>query len=250
MKKLFLIAVLFSFVFTNAQQVSDYKYIIVPKKFQEFDENEYRLNYYLKNLLTKKNYIILNEDVQEWPVEVQQNACLALTADVKKRKNFLKNKVELVFTSCSQQQVGMFEGDTSIKEYEKGYQDALKTAVLKMKVQNPNAVVHQTEAPASEKENADVKENIVAETITIYSNGEISLTKSDLTDGSFLLINQNNSQVYAQFFSSTRNGIFHVKVIDPKGNYDTIGYFDGTTLEIELSNSTNKWVVTQFKKLQ
>lgn len=253
MRNFFLITILISFISVNAQQISDYKYIIVPKKFQEFDENQYKLNTYLKNLLIKKNYEVLSEDVQQWPVEVQQNSCLAASVDVKKRKNFLKNKVEIVFTDCAQKQIGIvLDGDTSIKEYEKGYQDALKNAVQGIQMQNPNALNKPSQTHVPNTQNTQVTENTNQQTISSasYSNGQISLIKSDLTDGSFLLINESNAQVYAQFFPSSKSGVFHVKVIDNKGNYETIGYFDGTVLEIELSQGGNKWALTQFKKFQ
>lgn len=246
---------LVSFSVLNAQQISDYKYIIVPNKFNDFDENQYKLNVYLKNLLKKKNYDVLSENTAEWPAEVRQNTCLAATADVKKLKNFLKNKVEIVFTNCNQKQVGVVDGTSSYKEYEKGYQDALKIASTRIINQNAKPIenIHKnTEIPVETVKHEEPQVNISIQNSksSIFSNGEIKLTKSDLADGSFFLINESSSQIYAQFFPTSKKGIFRVKVTDPKGNYETIGYFDGTTIEIEHTSEDNKPTITQFKKFQ
>lgn len=261
MKKFITALVLISFAMLNAQQISDYKYIIVPKKFNEFDENEYKLNTYLKNLLQKKNYEILSEDASTWPVEVQQNSCLAATADVKKKKNFLKNKVEIVFTNCSQKEVGMVEGTSALKEFDKGYQDALKIASGRVIQQNAKPIesIHKNKSipveivKASETEIKDVAE--VKPTISqtnsngnTYSNGDITLTKSDLADGSFYLINESNSQIYAQFFPTSKSGVYRVKLTDAKGNYETIGFFDGNNVEIEINSDNNQKKLIQFKQ--
>lgn len=258
MKKFITALVLISFGMLNAQQISDYKYIIVPKKFNDFDENEYKLNAYLKNLLKKKNYEILSEDAATWPIEVQQNSCLAATADVKKKKNFLKNKVEIVFTNCNQKEFGLVDGVSSIKEYDKGYQDALKIASGRISQQNAKPIeqIHKNTTIPVEvvkvetEKNEEPKVNPSTQTSgsNIYSNGEIKLTKSDLADGSFFLINELNSQIYAQFFPTSKSGVYRVKVTDAKGNYETIGFFDGNIVEIEINADNNQKKLIQFKQ--
>lgn len=253
MKKIIAILVLISFSVLNAQQISDYKYIIVPKKFNDFDENQYKLNTYLKNLLKKKNYEVLSEDVASWPVEVRQNSCMATTADVKKLKNFLKNKVEITFTNCNEKQVGSVEGISSIKEYEKGYQDALKISSDKIKNQNAKPIeqIHKNASIPIEIVKAPEitnKENQPNPNGNIYANGNLKLTKSDLADGSFYMINESNSQIYAQFFPTSKNGVYRVKITDAKGNYETIGFFDGNNVEIEINSENNEKKLIQFNK--
>lgn len=253
MKNFITALLLIAFSLLNAQQISDYKYIIVPQKFNDFEENQYKLNTYLKNLLKKKNYEILTENAAEWPSEVQQNSCLAATADVKKLKNLLKNKVEIVFTNCEQKQVGIVEGTSSLSQIDKGYQDALKIASGRVFEQKARPVeqIHKNKTIPVEIVKApeiNPAENQVSSNGSTYSNGEITLTKSDLADGSFYLINDKTAQIYAQFFPSSKQGIYKVKVIDPKGNYETIGYFDGTNVEIEQTSADNKSTLIQFKK--
>lgn len=253
MKNFITALILISFSALNAQQISDYKYIIVPQKFSDFKENQYYLNTYLKNLLERKDYQILSENSQEWPAEVQQNPCQAVRADLEKGKSLLSNKIELTFFDCQQKAIVSVEGISSIKEYDKGYQEAVKLAAKNIQNQNPSAVITQvqkTEIPVEIVKAPEVKptETKVNSNGNTYSNGDITLTKSDLADGSFYLINEKNAQIYAQFFPSSKQGIYKVKVMDTKGNYETIGYFDGNNVEIEQTSADNKSSLIQFKK--
>jgi len=255
MKNLVITFLLISFSILNAQQVSDYKYIVVPEKFSGFDENQYQLNRYLNLQLTKKNYEILTQNSQNWPEEARLNPCSVLTADVMKVKSFLKNKLEITFTDCSKKEIVRLEGESKIKEYDKGYQDAMKTALNSIKVQNAKPVLQQE----------PIVNKTVIETVKItdhveipvqqngnsssYRNGDILLTKSDLKDGSFLLIQENSAQIFAQFYPSSKPGVFHVKMINPKGeNYFTIGYMSESSISIEMQNGSDHWNLTEFKK--
>lgn len=91
MKNLILLAFLLSFSFGHSQRLNDYKYIKVPDSFSSFNENQYQLNYYLKQLLNKNGYTVLNEISASWPEEAKNNYCLVLNADVVKLNKFLKN---------------------------------------------------------------------------------------------------------------------------------------------------------------
>ncbi|SMC64416.1 hypothetical protein [Moheibacter sediminis] len=253
MKNFITALVLISFSMLNAQQISDYKYIVIPETFSDFKTNQYHLNTYLKNLLERKDYQILSENVQEWPAEAQQNTCSVLKADLKKGKSLLKNKLDVSFTDCQQKTIANLEGTSAVKEYDKGYQEAVKIAVQNVKNQNAKPIeqIKNSETPVEivKYEEPKVNPSMQNSGIKAYSNGEIKLTKSDLTDGSFFLINESNSQIYAQFFPSSKNGVYRVKVTDPKGNYETIGFFDGNNLEIEINSDNNQKKLIQFKQL-
>lgn len=252
MKKFIAALVFISFSMLNAQQISDYKYIVIPETFTDFKTNQYSLNTYLKNLLERKDYQILSENVQEWPAEAQQNTCSVLKADLRKEKSFLKNKLEVIFTDCQQKTISSLEGSSSIKEYDKGYQEAVKLAIQNVKTQSAKQIeqIQRTEIPVEIVKYEEPKANtsIQKSGSNTYSNGEIKLTKSDLADGSFFLINESNSQIYAQFFPTSKNGVYRVKVTDAKGNYETIGFFDGNIVEIEINSHNNQKKLIQFKQ--
>lgn len=61
-----------------------------------------------------------------------------LNADVVKLNKFLKNALELKFTDCKGNVVGSYEGVSKIKEYDKGYQEAMRFAVRQAGEYNPS----------------------------------------------------------------------------------------------------------------
>lgn len=238
--KLLFVIFLFCFSFTlQAQQVSDYKYIIVPERFSDFNKNQFKLNTYLTNLLIRKDYIVL-ENTESLPLEIRNNPCLALTADVDKVKSMFQNKLILKFIDCNRKTIAELPGQSSIKEMERGYQEALKEAA---------SLVYNSKPKSTEQLNVEPTINIELDEEITYANDNTRLTISELKDNSFLLINQDNSQVVAQFYPSSQNNTFHVRVLDENGEYYTIGYFDGNTIIIEYKNGANKWIPKTFSKI-
>lgn len=253
MKNILIISLLITFSVSKAQLVSDYKYIIVPDKFSDFDENQYQLNRYLNIQLTKKNYEVISQNGENWPEEAKLNPCLILTSDIFKVNSFLKNKLEITFTDCNNREIARLEGDSKIKEYDRGYQEAIKTALNSLKLQNAKPgsqqELNENQPDIETVGNPEPVVNAVSQNRnSSYKNGEISLTKSELKDGSFLLIQENNAQVFAQFYPSVKQGIFHVKMINPNGeSYYTIGYVNGNSIRIEIQNGSNQWKLKEFK---
>jgi hypothetical protein len=250
MKKYIFGFLLIGFLNTNAQSISDYKYIVIPEKFSGFDENQYQLGRLLNLLLTKKNYEILSSEKFDWPAEVQKNPCLAIHADVQKIKSFLNNKLSLKFTDCNGKEIFNSEGMSRIKEYDKGYQDALRKAASSILMQNAKEQPEEQNEEKIVENSGEINPQITNPENNAYSNGEIILTKSELKDGSFLLIQPDNAQVYAQFFPTSKPGVYRVKMMNPKGeSYFTVGYETGNSLSIELILNQNDVQVMEFRKL-
>ena len=251
MKKLICLFSLIILSNLGAQNVNDFKYVIIPEQFTGFDANQYELNRYLGIQLIKKDYEILSENAEEWPAEVQQNPCLALNAMVTKEKSFLKNKLTLKFTDCTRKILFEKEGESKIKEFDKGYQDALRQTTNLIALQNApeTPVITQntekvTETNFQPEEFSETKTN----TSLLYSDGKNTYSKSDLKDNSFLLINESNSQVYAQFYPSSKTGIYHVKINNNGEPYFTIGFTNQNSIEIEVQNNPNQWTLKSFKQ--
>lgn len=247
--------ILINSTFAFSQNVNDFKYIIIPDKFTGFEENEYRMNYHLMRFLTEKKYEILKSNSSEWPKEVKENTCLALTADVIKGKKFLKNKVDVVFTDCQGKEVESLEGISSEKNFAIGYPDALKNAVHMLRISYPRKLDYQPQTvpviPASNpqiKIEGNISENSWLESGIEFTNDLQSVILTEQKDGSFILIDKNNSSIIGQMKPSSKEGIYHVTVSDSKGNYHTIGFYDQKTLGIEYMVSPNRYSLTEFKK--
>ena len=116
--------------FSNAQSsLNDYKYIIVPNKYDFLNEaDKYQLNSLTKFLFNKKGFTSLLEN-ENYPQDLVNNLCLSLKVDVEKLNSLLKTKLVIVLKNCKNNIVFTSEiGETREKEYRKAYNLALRDA--------------------------------------------------------------------------------------------------------------------------
>ena len=247
MKNLIATILLLSLSSTQAQNVSDYKYVIVPQKFADFEKNDYNLNSKLKMLLRKKNYEIIAEGVTEKPEDLQFNQCLATKVDIKELKDSFKNKLEVIFTNCNQKIVGTYQGVSKIKDFEEGFEEALQLATAQINKQNAKAIpeVMKVEQIPIVSNNMNTVNN--SKTNIYTQNGNIFILAST-TNGEFLLVNQNDSKVIAQFYPSSQKNVYHVEVISEKANYKTIGFLTTNSINIDYQTGEKNWTPTIFTK--
>lgn len=129
MKKsiLLLVALLTSSMFYA--QFNDYKYIIVPKKFEAFKEaNQYLTSTLIKHNLTEFGYTVVYDDAL--PPELKMNRCLGVTTDINDSSSLFTTKLNLVFKDCNGVEVyTSLEGKSKIKEYKEAYKEAISRAL-------------------------------------------------------------------------------------------------------------------------
>ena len=246
--------ILLSTITINAQEITDYEYVIFPESFSGFTKNEYNLKSRLNQYLKDKNYKPLSSFKENWPEEIQNNPCLALKADIKKEKSFLNNKLSVSFSNCLQQNVLTIEESSKIKDFNDGYQDALAKASQFIPSSNPNQTAllkaknsTSTKINKEEKINSEIiviesKVPATAPAIDItekvtsnqYTNGKIIVEKVDLKNGGFMLMNPETSQIIAKFQPSSKTNVFRVTVTE--NNYNTIGYISSNTISYEIAD--------------
>lgn len=114
-------------LFSQAK-IENYKYIIVPTKFEfQNEEDQYRVNTLVRLLFKEKGYDVYFEN-QTFPDELARNNCKALKAnmetwgvfDTKSIITLADCKGNIIFTSD--------EGRSKIKEYKKAYHETIKLA--------------------------------------------------------------------------------------------------------------------------
>jgi len=129
MKNLF-IALFFlgSFYGSAQEQLNEYKYIIVPKRFDDFkNENQYKTSTLVKFLFEQKGFNVVYDDAL--PPDLNQNRCAGLLANLKDDSNMFTTKVRIVLKDCNSKEVFVTqEGTTKIKEYDAAYSDAVRKA--------------------------------------------------------------------------------------------------------------------------
>lgn len=109
--------------------LNNYKYIIVPKRYDFLkEENQYRLNELTVFLFNKYGFSPLMEG-DKYPDELLKNRCLALESDVNKDGGMFKTKLNIALKDCNDIVIYTTAfGESREKEYQKAYTEALRGA--------------------------------------------------------------------------------------------------------------------------
>ncbi len=129
MKNLFLIVILLGSLNGFAQvELNNYKYIIVPKKFDNFKKaNKYKTSTLIKYLFTQEGFNAVYDDAL--PEELNSNRCLGLLVFLNDESSLFTTKTSLILKDCSSQEVFKTQTGTSkIKDYNGAYNEALTEA--------------------------------------------------------------------------------------------------------------------------
>lgn len=247
-KKIATTILLSGFSFVNAQEIADFKYFQIIPNTTDFEGDKYKLENRLKFYLEKKNYVFVENDNSTWPTDLNNDNCAVAKAEVNKLKSFTTNKVEIRFKDCKNQTIEAFEGLSRIKEFDKGYQDALITALKSVKLSAPTIQPSKLiTAPVVVKDNKSPQTNIVKEVkAQLYTDGQIEVKVSKLENGSFLLIN--GATIVAQFNPSSREGMYRVTVMKPNGDsYTSTGFTTAQTIQFDVQNEQNEWSERVFR---
>jgi len=156
MKKL----LIFTFVFigflssTFGQDLNSYKYVLVPSSFEFLKEpNQYQLNKLTKFLFDKYGFEAYVED-EELPIELSQNRCTALIANVKNDSGLFSTKLVVVLKDCKNNQIFISEeGSSREKDYKTAYHEALRNAFESISALNYKFEGEVSTAPAPKSEN-------------------------------------------------------------------------------------------------
>ena len=139
MKNIFLILSL-SFLFsfnassqgekTNVNAINNYKYIVIPLKYELLSKaDQYQINSLTKFLFNKYGYSAFLEN-DTFPEDLSSNRCLALRAELVKAKGaFLSTRLIINLLDCKGQLIVSSKiGKTKEKEYKAAYNIALRGA--------------------------------------------------------------------------------------------------------------------------
>lgn len=113
-------------------QLDNYKYFVVPKRFDAFKEiNQHQSSTLVKFLLTKYGFETLYDDAI--PEELFLDKCLGLNSQLEDNSTYLQTVVAIVFYDCRGQEVFRTqEGRSKSKEFKEAYSDAIQEAMQTM----------------------------------------------------------------------------------------------------------------------
>jgi hypothetical protein len=130
MKRYVLVLFLFlSFSGYSQNTINNYKYVVVPEKFNFLKQNDqYSLNSLTKALLQDKGFTVYFDNT-ELPSELANNKCRALSADVLEKSGMFTTSLTLLLKDCQGNIVFKSkEGKSREKEYKVAYNMALRDA--------------------------------------------------------------------------------------------------------------------------
>jgi len=124
-------------VFSQDKNINHYKYIIVPVNFSFLKgTDQYQVSSFTKFLFNKIgfNSYLSNE---EFPADLKENKCLALTVDIKDDSNMLKTKEQIKLLDCNNNVVFTSPiGKSKLKDYKRSYHEAIRNAFKSIKSLN------------------------------------------------------------------------------------------------------------------
>lgn len=137
MKSLLLVSLLFISNTLIGQSLNEYKYVVIPSKYDfQKTEDQYQLNSLTKFLFEKEGFKTVFDNL-EMPADAANNPCGVLTARVNNESNMFTTKMVIELINCKNQKVlTSQEGRSKEKDYKKGYQEALREAFESVSAQN------------------------------------------------------------------------------------------------------------------
>ncbi|MBR9854571.1 MAG: hypothetical protein GYB37_08330 [Algicola sp.] len=111
-------------------QLNNYKYIIVPKKFEAYKTvNEYQTSTLVKYYFEQNGFNAVYDDAL--PLELANERCLALEADIEDNSSLFATKLNITLKDCNNVEIfRSIEGKSRIKEFNESYKDAIQKAFV------------------------------------------------------------------------------------------------------------------------
>lgn len=136
MKKLVLLIALLASGLLSAQSevINNYKYVIVPRKFDFFREaDRFKLNTLTKMAFERYGFKTYFDD-EQLPVEVAMNRCNALYGNLDNASGMLSTTIYVVLKDCNGKEVlRSGKGKSKTKELQKAYYEATRAAINSLK---------------------------------------------------------------------------------------------------------------------
>ncbi len=240
MKKLFLLIILVAFSGV-AQSINDYKYVIVPVKYDfQKKENQYRLNTLTKHKLNTIGFTAFYDN-EQLPADVVNNRCDKLYINVEKQNSFLSVKLIVIFKDCNNNIIYTSKpGSSKLKEFEPAFHEALNEAFESVIAQNysyngKNFVV------AAEPKTAPIA---VVEKETVAPVSVSGALKAEATASGYLLIDEASSKIVLRLQKTSDPKIFMANqqskqgMVISKDNQWFFEYYENNKLISEKLNVT------------
>ena len=134
MRKIFFVLSLLTVSVFAQKNINNYKYIVVPNKFDFVNKvDQYQTSSLTKFLFNKHGFtaFLAGDDL---PSDLAENRCLALTAVVESSSSMFATRNVIILKDCANKTVySSKEGKSKLKEYKKAYHEAIRNAFKSIK---------------------------------------------------------------------------------------------------------------------
>jgi hypothetical protein len=186
-KKLLLIIIVFisSISMFSQNSVNDYKYVIVPNRFDFLDEDDqYQLNSISHFLFNKYGFIAIKED-DIFPEDLMFNPCLALKNELIDDSGAFKTKLKIELKNCNGEVIFTSEyGESFDKKYAVAYNKALREAFIYVNALNynykPNEQILALGKPSNKNTEQEI-EQLKEEIATLKQEKEVQVAVKEAT---------------------------------------------------------------------
>ena len=249
------------------KSVNDYKYVVVPKKYDFLrNEDAYQLNSLTKFLFNKYgfNAYVQGEDV---PEDLALNGCKALRADVKKGSGLFLTRLAVELSDCNGNVIfTSSEGNSKEKDYKKAYHESLREAFQDVqalrysyneKSENKKSPIATAKESPVEKEKQkkevqeiqekkEVSKAFTGEKIVSYQLNESNFIFESREYGFELFQKKEQKVSLGKIYKSSKDNVYIVKA----GDFSGVGSFDGFGNFVldRVNPVTNKLITDTFAR--
>lgn len=265
-KLLFSILLLSSYLGMSQAELNNYKYIIVPAKFDTFkQENQYQTSTLVKHLLVENGFNAVYDNAL--PEDLLSDRCLGLLLSLEDDSSMFTTKVALTLKDCFSKEVFKTQdGSSKEKDFKTAYTEAIKESIKSslsgvgykynpqnsrvpmvisykddVKQQQENAVSHVKNEPSSPvvQQKATLEEQSYKSMVPVPSNitkaNGISVLYAQAISNGFQLVDSTPKIKYKILRSSVADvflaeGDGHQGVVLKKGDKWYFEYYDGEQL--------------------
>ncbi|WP_428742983.1 hypothetical protein [Tenacibaculum sp.] len=233
MKKILFIALFISTASFAQKSINNYKYIIVPSKFEFVKgKDKYQTSSLTKFLFNKYGFTAFLDD-EQLPKEVANNRCLTLTGTVKDNSSMFTTKSIIELRDCYNKVVFTSqEGKSKEKEYKKAYQEAIRNAFKSIEALKYKYVPLQEEVVKTESTSDVITAVKVVENKSVEVKNDKNIVEAlyaQSTANGFQLVNMKPEVVF-QVLKTNVKDIFVIKdkngILYKNGNSWFAEYYD------------------------
>tara|TARA_R110001592_G_scaffold61159_1_gene186311 strand:- start:2931 stop:3833 length:903 start_codon:yes stop_codon:yes gene_type:complete len=228
--------------------LNDYKYIIVPKKFDSFKEtNEFQTSTLIKYLFTGKGFNVVYDDAL--PNDLNSNRCLGLMTYLQDAGNLFTTKTSIVLKDCNNNIVfTSMEGTSKEKQFKAAYTESIREAMRSFndtdyayngKSEKNEAVTVSFRNDVKKLDEDKVDEMSSKESVKVEENGvDSKIVSEEATESTQYY--KDNSPVDSNIKKVEKETTTFKKVELKKLNVDDIWYAQATNVGFQLVDSTPK----------